>query len=78
MLLDEITGLYENKTVLLCVEIETQGTKVKMGEALINLGNILNDKKYRIVTALPLSKCYDKTARVKLSVDFIPVTGQLA
>ena len=48
-----------------------------MGEALINLGKILNDKKYRIVTALPLSKCYDKTARVKLSVDFIPVTGSL-
>ena len=49
-----------------------------MGEAVINMGNILNDKKYRIVTSLPLNKCYDKTARVKISVDFIPITGDIS
>jgi len=56
------------------LEIETQGTKVKIGEVPINMGSILNEKKYRIVNQFPLTKCYDKTAKVKLSVDFIPVS----
>ena len=55
------------------VEVDTQGTKMKMGEVLINLGAILNQKKYRMVSQYPLAKCYDKTAKVRLSVDFIPV-----
>lgn len=38
------------------------------------MGAILNEKKYRIVNQFPLAKCYDKTAKVKLSVDFIPLT----
>lgn len=46
---------------------------MKLGEVAVNLGGILNEKKYRIVNTLPLSKCYDKTAKVKLSVDFIPL-----
>ena len=46
---------------------------MKMGEVLINLGAILNEKKYRMVSQYPLAKCYDKTAKVRLSVDFIPV-----
>jgi hypothetical protein len=28
---DEITGLYENKSAVVLFEIETQGTKVKIG-----------------------------------------------
>jgi hypothetical protein len=74
---DEITGLYENKSVLMVLEIETQGTKVKIGEVQINMGAILNEKKYRIVNQFPLTKCYDKTAKVKLSVDFIPISASI-
>lgn len=48
---------------------------MKMGEVLINLGGVLNDKKYRMVNQYPLGKCYDKTAKVRLSVDFIPIGG---
>lgn len=59
------------------LEIETQGTKVKIGEVQINMGAILNEKKYRIVNQFPLSKCYDKTAKVKLSVDFIPISSSI-
>lgn len=40
----------------------------------INVGEILNEKKYRVVNVYPLSKCYDKSAKVKLAVDFIPVS----
>lgn len=72
---DEITGLYDNKTVLVLFELETQGARVKMGEVQINLGSILNDKKYRIVNTFPLVKCYDKTAKAKISVDFIPISA---
>lgn len=46
-----------------------------MGEVTINLGGILNEKKYRIVNQYPLAKCYDKTAKVRMSVDFIPLGG---
>jgi hypothetical protein len=46
-----------------------------MGEVQINLGSILNEKKYRIVNTFPLTKCYDKTAKAKLSVDFIPLSA---
>lgn len=45
-----------------------------MGEVALNLGGILNEKKYRIVSQYPLAKCYDKTAKVRLSVDFIPLS----
>lgn len=55
------------------MEIETQGTKIKIGEVIINMGEILNEKKYRIVNYYPLTKCYDKAAKLKLSVDFIPM-----
>ena len=55
------------------IEVDTQGTRMKMGEVSINLGGILNEKKYRIVSQYPLAKCYDKTAKVRLSVDFVPV-----
>lgn len=41
----------------------------------LNLGAVLNEKKYRIVNTLPLAKCYDKTAKAKISVDFIPVSA---
>ena len=41
----------------------------------VNLGAVLNEKKYRIVNTLPLAKCYDKTAKAKISVDFIPVSA---
>lgn len=44
-----------------------------MGDVTINLGGVLNEKKYRMVNQYPLSKCYDKTAKVRLSVDFIPI-----
>ena len=71
--LDEVTGLYEQKMAHLLIEVETQGTRMKMGEVSVNLGGILNEKKYRIVSQYPLAKCYDKTAKVRLSVDFIPV-----
>ena len=37
------------------------------------MGEILNEKKYRIVNYYPLTKCYDKAAKLKLSVDFIPI-----
>lgn len=59
---------------MLQIEIETQGTKMRMGEVTLNLGGILNEKKYRIVNQYPLAKCYDKTAKVRLSVDFIPIS----
>ena len=49
--------------------------RMKMGEVNINLGGVLNEKKYRIVNQYPLVKCYDKTAKVRLSVDFIPMGG---
>jgi hypothetical protein len=48
---------------------------MRMGEVSINLGGILNEKKYRIVSQYPLNKCYDKTAKVRVSVDFIPSSG---
>lgn len=54
------------------IEFETQGAYIKIGEVSINVGEILNDKKYRVVNVYPLSKCYDKSAKVKLAVDFIP------
>ena len=38
------------------------------------MGEILNDKKYRIVSYYPLNKCYDKAAKLKLSVDFLPLS----
>ncbi len=41
----------------------------------INVGEILNEKKYRVVNVYPLSKCYDKSARVKIAVDFVPITS---
>lgn len=47
---------------------------MRMGEVTLNLGGILNEKKYRIVSQYPLAKCYDKTAKVRLSVDFIPIS----
>lgn len=47
---------------------------MKMGEVIINLGGILNEKKYKIVNSFSLSKCYDKTAKVRVSVDFIPMS----
>jgi hypothetical protein len=56
-------------------ELETQGTRVKIGEVQLNLGAILNEKKYRIVNSFPLAKCYDKTAKAKLSVDFVPLSA---
>jgi len=49
---------------------------MKMGEVVINLGGILNEKKYKIVNSFALAKCYDKTAKVRVSVDFIPITRQ--
>ncbi len=48
---------------------------MRMGEVNVNLGGILNEKKYRIVNQYPLNKCYDNTAKVRLSVDFIPQGG---
>lgn len=56
------------------MEIETQGTKIKIGEVVVNMGEILNEKKYRIVNYYPMTKCYDKAAKLKLSVDFIPIS----
>jgi hypothetical protein len=47
---------------------------MKMGEVVINLGGILNEKKYKIVNSFALLKCYDKTAKVRVSVDFIPIS----
>ena len=47
---------------------------MKMGEVIINLGGILNEKKYKIVNSFALLKCYDKTAKVRVSVDFIPMS----
>jgi hypothetical protein len=55
--------------------LETQGTRVKIGEVVLNLGAILNEKKYRIVNSFPLTKCYDKTAKAKISVDFVPLSA---
>lgn len=48
------------------------GAYIKVGEVSVNLGEILNEKKYRVVDVYTLSKCYDKTAKIKLAVDFIP------
>lgn len=48
------------------------GAYIKVGEVSVNLGEILNEKKYRVVNVYPLSKCYDKTAKIKLAVDFVP------
>ena len=48
------------------------GVYIKVGEVSVNLGEILNEKKYRVVNVYPLSKCYDKTAKIKLAVDFVP------
>ena len=41
------------------------------------MGEILNEKKYRVVNVYQLAKCYDKSARVKLAVDFIPVNSKI-
>lgn len=62
--------------MLLVVEFETQGAYIKIGEVSINVGGILNEKKYRVVDVYPLAKCYDKSARVKLAVDFVPMNGK--
>lgn len=56
------------------IEFETMGAYIKVGEVSVNLGEILNEKKYRVVNAYPLGKCYDKSAKVKLAVDFVPET----
>lgn len=48
---------------------------MKIGEVTLNLGAILNEKKYRIVNSFPLNKCYDKTAKAKISVDFVPLNA---
>ncbi len=77
MQLDEVTGLYEGKTATVVFELETQGTRVKIGEVVLNLGAILNEKKYRIVNSFPLAKCYDKTAKAKISVDFVPLNAPI-
>lgn len=42
----------------------------------VNLGEILNEKKYRVVNTYPLGKCYDKSAKLKLAVDFVPQNGK--
>lgn len=57
---------------LVVIEFETMGAYIKVGEVSVNLGEILNEKKYRVVNVYPLSKCYDKTAKIKLAVDFVP------
>lgn len=62
--------------VLLVIEFETQGTYIKVGEVNVNMGEILNEKKYRVVNVYPLTKCYDKSAKVKLAVDFIPMSSK--
>ena len=72
---DEVTGLFENRQATIVLELESKGAKLKMGEASINLGSILNEKKYRIVSQFPVSKCYDTNAKVKLSVDFIALNS---
>lgn len=58
------------------IEFETMGTYIKVGEVSVNLGEILNEKRYRVVNAYPLAKCYDKAAKVKLAVDFVPEGGK--
>ena len=40
--LDEVTGLYEQKMAHVLIEVDTQGTRMKMGEVSVNLGGILN------------------------------------
>lgn len=59
------------------IEFETMGAYIKVGEVSVNLGEILNEKKYRVVNAYPLGKCYDKLAKVKLAVDFVLETERV-
>lgn len=71
---DEVTGLYGTKNAILSIMYETHETgsrtnKLKVGHVTVNLGNILNEKTYRIHTSYKLEKCYDQAAKIKLAID---------
>jgi len=50
------------------LEFEAEGRFIKLGEALINLADILNLHRSRQLMTYKIEKCYDRNAKITVSI----------
>lgn len=63
-------GGYAETRVTVLLEFGAEGRFIKMGEAQVNLADILNHGKSGEVLSYRLEKCYDRNACITLAVTF--------